>query len=289
MSGENPDLYRELCDNYPQPLKGDEYDQEQGMRLAAVADIHLTAENHDRDVHQFLPVNDLADALVVAGDFTNHGMPEEMQAVLGVLEHIRIPVIAVLGNHDHESGHQDELAGILRIAGVHLLDGHCLDLDGIGFAGTKGFCGGFAPYELMPFGEQGIKTFVEIALSAKQSSSIMAWRKLTLRRRSALPITRRSRRLSLASPNLSFRSSAAHASSALLKPTDPCSLFMATRTKAPSRPKPNPVYASAMWLSPSCADAAKNTHSHFSTCKRSSLMWNAGQVGRKAVRLRAEL
>lgn len=133
------------------------------MRLAAVADIHLTAENHDRDVHQFLPVNDLADALVVAGDFTNHGMPEEMQAVLGVLEHIHIPVIAVLGNHDHESGHQDELAGILRIAGVHLLDGHCFDMDGIGFAGTKGFCGGFAPYELMPFGEQGIKTFVEIA------------------------------------------------------------------------------------------------------------------------------
>ena len=133
------------------------------MRLAAVADVHLAAENHDRDVHQFLPVNDLADALVVAGDFTNHGMPEEMEAVLGVLEHIHIPIIAVLGNHDHESGHQDELAGILRVAGVHLLDGHCFDMDGIGFAGTKGFCGGFAPYELMPFGEQGIKTFVEIA------------------------------------------------------------------------------------------------------------------------------
>jgi Icc-related predicted phosphoesterase len=69
----------------------------------------------------------------------------------------------VLGNHDHESGHQDEIAGMLRVAGVHLLDGHCYDMGGIGFAGTKGFCGGFAPYELMPFGEQGIKTFVEIA------------------------------------------------------------------------------------------------------------------------------
>jgi Icc-related predicted phosphoesterase len=133
------------------------------MRLAAVADIHLSAENHERDVRQFSPVNDLADVLVIAGDFTNHGMPEEMRAVLGVLEHIRIPVVAVLGNHDHESGHQDELAGMLRIAGVHLLDGHCYEIDGIGFAGTKGFCGGFAPYELMPFGEQGIKTFVEIA------------------------------------------------------------------------------------------------------------------------------
>lgn len=133
------------------------------MRLAAVADIHLRANNHERDVHRFSPVNDLADALVIAGDFTNHGMPEEMRGVLAVLEHIRIPIIAVLGNHDHESGHQDELAGMLRVAGVHLLDGHCFEIDRIGFAGTKGFCGGFSPYELMPFGEQGIKTFVEIA------------------------------------------------------------------------------------------------------------------------------
>jgi Icc-related predicted phosphoesterase len=133
------------------------------MRLAAVADVHLAAENHERDVRQFSIVNELADVLVVAGDFTNHGVPEEMSAVLGVLEHIHIPIVAVLGNHDHESGHQDELAGMLRLAGVHLLDGQCHEIDGIGFAGTKGFCGGFAPYELMPFGEQGIKTFVEIA------------------------------------------------------------------------------------------------------------------------------
>lgn len=133
------------------------------MRLAAVADIHLKVENHEHDVRAFSPVNELADALVIAGDFTNHGMPEEMRGVLAVLDHIRIPIIAVLGNHDHESGHQDELAGMLRLAGLHLLDGHCFEIDGVGFAGTKGFCGGFAPYELMPFGEQGIKTFVEIA------------------------------------------------------------------------------------------------------------------------------
>ncbi len=133
------------------------------MRLAAVADIHLTEENRERDIRQFLPVNELADALVIAGDFTNHGMPDEMRACLSVLEHVHIPIVAVLGNHDHESGNQDELAGMLRVAGVHLLDGHCFEVNGVGFAGTKGFCGGFAPHELMPFGEQGIKTFVEIA------------------------------------------------------------------------------------------------------------------------------
>jgi len=133
------------------------------MKVAAVADIHLKAEDHEKNVHQFSMVNELADVLVIAGDFTNHGMPDEMRGCLSVLEHVHIPIIAVLGNHDHESGHQDELAGMLRLAGVHLLDGQCHEVDGVGFAGTKGFCGGFAPYELMPFGENGIKTFVEIA------------------------------------------------------------------------------------------------------------------------------
>ncbi|HEY1984702.1 MAG TPA: metallophosphoesterase [Terracidiphilus sp.] len=133
------------------------------MRLAAVADIHLRAEDHAKNVRGFSAVNDLADVLVIAGDFTNHGTPEEMRACLAVLEHVRVPIVAVLGNHDHESGHQDELAGMLRLAGIHLLDGHCHEVDGVGFAGTKGFCGGFAPYELMPFGEGGIKNFVEIA------------------------------------------------------------------------------------------------------------------------------
>jgi len=133
------------------------------MRLAAVADIHIKKENYEEDIRRFSTVNDLADALVIAGDLTNHGLPNEMTACLRVLEQIRVPIIAVLGNHDHESGHQDELAGMLRVAGVHLLDGNCFEVGGIGFAGTKGFCGGFSPHELMPFGETGIKNFVEIA------------------------------------------------------------------------------------------------------------------------------
>lgn len=133
------------------------------MRLAAVADIHLKIEDQEKNITAFSAVNELADALVIAGDFTNHGLPDEMRGVLAVLEHVQIPIIGVLGNHDHESGNQDELAGMLRVAGVHLLDGHCFEVDGVGFAGTKGFAGGFSPYELMPFGEGGIKNFVEIA------------------------------------------------------------------------------------------------------------------------------
>jgi Icc-related predicted phosphoesterase len=133
------------------------------MRLAAVADIHLRKEDHEKNVSQFLLVNEMADALVIAGDFTNHGLPEEMRECLSVLDAVSVPILAVLGNHDHESGHQDELAGMLRLAGVQVLDGQCYEVDGVGFAGTKGFAGGFAPYELMPFGEGGIKNFVEIA------------------------------------------------------------------------------------------------------------------------------
>lgn len=133
------------------------------MRLAAVADIHIKAEDHQRNVSAFSAVNDLADVLVIAGDLTNHGFPDEMRACLNVLEHVQIPIVAVLGNHDHESGQQDELAGMVRLAGIHLLDGNCFELGSVGFAGTKGFAGGFAPYELMPFGEGGIKNFVQIA------------------------------------------------------------------------------------------------------------------------------
>lgn len=133
------------------------------MRLAAVADIHIKSEDHESNVSAFSAVNELADVLVIAGDLTNHGMPDEMRACLNVLEHVHIPIVAVLGNHDHESGRQDELAGMVRLAGIHLLDGHCFELGSVGFAGTKGFAGGFAPYELMPFGEGGIKNFVEIA------------------------------------------------------------------------------------------------------------------------------
>jgi Icc-related predicted phosphoesterase len=133
------------------------------MRIAAVADIHIKKENYEEDLRRFSSVNDLADVLIVAGDLTNHGLPHEMSACLRIFEHIRIPIVAVLGNHDYESGHQDELAGMLRVAGVHLLDGNCFELDGVGFAGTKGFCGGFAPHELMPFGEIDIKNFVDIS------------------------------------------------------------------------------------------------------------------------------
>lgn len=133
------------------------------MKLAAVADVHFRSADQEQNIREFAAVNQTADLLVLAGDLTNHGLIEEMEACLAVLVHVKIPIVAVLGNHDFESGKQDTLAGMARVAGIHVLDGTCYEHDGVGFAGTKGFAGGFAPYELMPFGEGGIKNFVEIA------------------------------------------------------------------------------------------------------------------------------
>ena len=70
------------------------------MRLAAVADIHLKSEHQENNIRAFTAVNELADALVIAGDFTNHGQPEEMRACLAVLEHIKIPIIGSYGEKD---------------------------------------------------------------------------------------------------------------------------------------------------------------------------------------------
>jgi hypothetical protein len=134
------------------------------MKVAAVADIHVQAAENDGGLAGFAAVNERADALVIAGDLTSHGRAEEMRSVLDLLAQVRIPVIAVLGNHDYESGCDRELRRIMLDAGIHLLDGNCFELDGVGFAGVKGASGGFTPYELMPFGERHIKDFAEVAI-----------------------------------------------------------------------------------------------------------------------------
>ena len=133
------------------------------MRIAATADLHFISPRYSAIQEQLAQVRDQADLLVLAGDLTNYGKPAEMEELLKSLGRSRIPIVAVLGNHDYESGSQAILTRMLTDEGINVLDGTAYERDGVGFAGTKGFCGGFAPYELMPFGEGGIKTFVEIA------------------------------------------------------------------------------------------------------------------------------
>jgi Icc-related predicted phosphoesterase len=134
------------------------------MKIAATADLHFTGSRHGALLDQLSSVRDSADVLVIAGDLTNFGLPEEMEPLLNVVVRSRIPTIAVLGNHDYESGRQAELTRMLTSAGIKVLDGTAYERDGVGFAGTKGFVGGFGRGVLTAFGEQEIKQFVQASI-----------------------------------------------------------------------------------------------------------------------------
>jgi Icc-related predicted phosphoesterase len=141
-------------------------EQRKRMRLAAVADIHCSKTGTPAMQSLFAPVNDIADILVLAGDLTDYGLPEEAQILAKELTSlVRIPIVAVLGNHDFEAGKQQEITQILCDAGVHLLDGDACEIAGIGFAGIKGFAGGFGRDALGAWGEEIIKQFVHEALN----------------------------------------------------------------------------------------------------------------------------
>jgi Icc-related predicted phosphoesterase len=113
---------------------------------------------------QLSHVRNEADVLVLAGDLTNYGKPEEMEPLLNVVVRSRIPTVAVLGNHDYESGRQVELIHMMEAAGIKALDGTAYERDGVGFAGTKGFVGGFGRGVLTAFGEPEIKQFVQASI-----------------------------------------------------------------------------------------------------------------------------
>src|SRR5579872_4139474 len=134
------------------------------MRIAATADLHFNPQSYAKLQDQFERVRHEADTLVLAGDLTNYGQPNEMEPLLNVLVRLRIPTIVVLGNHDYESGKEEELCRMMVAAGVKVLDGTAYERDGVGFAGTKGFVGGFGRAMLTGFGEREIKTFVQASI-----------------------------------------------------------------------------------------------------------------------------
>lgn len=134
------------------------------MKIAAVADLHFSPQVHDRVRDNMNRVREEADVLVLGGDLTNFGKPQEMESLLNVLVRLRIPTISVLGNHDYESGCAAELMKMMTEAGIKVLDGTAYERDGVGFAGTKGFPGGFGRGALTAFGEPEIKAFVQGAI-----------------------------------------------------------------------------------------------------------------------------
>jgi Icc-related predicted phosphoesterase len=147
------------------------------VRIAAVGDIHLGRAEYGPPIQALLgPVPERADLLALCGDLTDRGDPEEGRQLGRALATIGVPVVAVLGNHDYESGKVPELTQILRDAGVQVLDdGDAVEIQGVGFAGVKGFAGGFGRRALGPWGEEIIKLFareaVEQALKLETSLS----------------------------------------------------------------------------------------------------------------------
>jgi len=134
------------------------------MRIAATADLHFTPARFQALHDQMNRVREEADVFVLAGDLTNYGRPEEMEPLLNVLVRLRLPIVAVLGNHDYESGREGDLMRMLSQEGIKVLDGSAYERDGVGFAGTKGFVGGFGRGVLTAFGEPEVKTFVRASI-----------------------------------------------------------------------------------------------------------------------------
>ncbi len=136
------------------------------VRIAAVADLHFGRAEFGPPLRAlFGEVVEQADVLALCGDLTDTGEPEEARALARVLATANIPTVAVLGNHDYESNQTAEVSRILCEAGVHVLDGSSYEVYGVGFAGVKGFAGGFGRRALGPWGEGVIKLFVQEALN----------------------------------------------------------------------------------------------------------------------------
>jgi Icc-related predicted phosphoesterase len=134
------------------------------IRLAALADIHYSKTSQGSFQPLFNQIAETADVLVLCGDLTDYGLADEARILAKDLTAINVPVVGVLGNHDYEAGEEADISKILMDVGVHMLDGDTWESHGIGFAGVRGFCGGFGRGALGPWGEQIIKDFVHEAV-----------------------------------------------------------------------------------------------------------------------------
>jgi Icc-related predicted phosphoesterase len=135
------------------------------VRVAAVGDLHVHEKPAGIYRNFFTEVSKHADVVVLCGDLTTTGLPTEAENLAADLNSCTIPVLGVLGNHDHESGRADEVRRILRSSKFHLLEDEPFIYQHVGFAGVKGFCGGFNRYMLTSFGEEVIKRFVAESIS----------------------------------------------------------------------------------------------------------------------------
>jgi Icc-related predicted phosphoesterase len=134
------------------------------LRVAAIGDLHVQEDSVAPYRELFTEISSHADVLLLCGDLTNFGKTSEAEILAEDIKSCAIPVLGVLGNHDYECGQPEVVCEILHAAGMVVLDEQAHEIDGVGFAGVKGFLGGFGRGELAPFGEPIIKAFVDEAM-----------------------------------------------------------------------------------------------------------------------------
>jgi Icc-related predicted phosphoesterase len=135
------------------------------IRIAALGDLHYGRSSQGQLQALLAQISATADLLVLCGDLTDFGLPEEAALLAKDLATAKMPTLGVLGNHDFEGGKSDEIKRVLLDAGVTILDGDTIEVHGVGFAGTKGFAGGFGRGTLGPWGEDAVKRFVHEAVN----------------------------------------------------------------------------------------------------------------------------
>ena len=139
---------------------------ESPLRVAALGDLHYSRGSQNALQPWIRTVADHAEILVLCGDLTDYGRVDEAEELAHELAaSVPVPIVAVLGNHDYESGRPDAVAAALQSVGVHVLDGDTCEVHGVGFAGVKGFAGGFGRGALGPWGEPVVKQFVQEAIN----------------------------------------------------------------------------------------------------------------------------
>jgi uncharacterized protein len=127
------------------------------VKIAAAGDVHASEGTRVHLKESFDAIEREVDVILLAGDLTAHGEPEHAEVLAAAARGLTVPILAVLGNHDFHAGHGDEVARVLREAGMRVLDRDAVivELDGqaTGIVGTKGFVGGFSGSQLPDFGE----------------------------------------------------------------------------------------------------------------------------------------
>lgn len=135
------------------------------LRVAAIGDLHVQEDDVAPYRELFREISNHADVLLLCGDLTNFGKTTEAEILAEDIRSCTVPVLGVLGNHDFECGVPEEVAKILHEAGMTVLDEQAVEVNGVGFAGVKGFMGGYGRGELAPFGEPIAKAFVDEAMN----------------------------------------------------------------------------------------------------------------------------